>query len=184
MAEGKSKFRLSFLVLGFSLVAALGVLSYGLWKAYQRQTDLLPKTAFDPIVKALRTFHHQTGKFPATFAEIEGTIWHHKQPPNFGDDGRSLSIAHYYYSYYQAAPGICTIWAIPIDKRRQEGSTFFVVLTPDAIRRWKGAPLGPDDIRRMNPIPSQADLAVLGLTEQPPIQLKSQGVAGKVGARP
>jgi hypothetical protein len=173
LAEGKTKFRLSYLILGFSIVAAVGSYAYGLWTTSQQEKSMLPRIALDSIVKALRTYNHQAGRFPSTFADLEGGVWHHKQSPNFGDAGRSLSMAHYYYTYYPAAPTACAIWAIPIDRRREEASTFFVVLTPDGIRRWKGAPLTLEEIRRLPAVPNQTELAVLGLTEQPTIDLKS-----------
>jgi hypothetical protein len=173
MAEGKTKFRLSYLILGFSIVAAVGSYAYGLWVTSQQEKNMLPRIALDPIVKALRAYHHQAGRFPSTFADLEGSVWHHKQMPNFGDAGRSLSMAHYYYAYYLAEPRTCTIWAIPVDRRREEASTLFVVLTPESIRRWKGPSLSPQDIRRVPSVPSQAQLAVLALTEQPPIDLRS-----------
>jgi hypothetical protein len=174
-AEGKTKFKLSYLMLAVSGVLAVGSYAYGLWVASQQENSMLPRIGLDPIVKALRTYQHQAGRFPSTFAELEGTVWHHKQMPNFGDAGHSLSMAHYYYAYYQAEPETCTMWAIPIDRRRQEASTFFLVITPETIRRWKGAPLSLDEIRRLPPVPKQAELAVLGLTEQSPVGLKLQG---------
>jgi hypothetical protein len=134
---------------------------------------MLPRIALDPIVKALRAYHHQVGRFPSTLVDLEGNVWHHKQIPNFGDGGRSLSMVHYYYTYYPAEPNTCTIWAIPIDRRRQEASTFFVVITPEIIRRSKGAPLGLEEVKRIPSVPSQAQLALLALTEEPPIDLRS-----------
>jgi hypothetical protein len=173
LAEGKTKFRLSYLILGFSIVAAVGSYAYGLWVTSQQEKNMLPRIALDPIVKALRTYHRQAGGFPSNFAELEGGVWHHKQAPTFGDSGRSLSMAHYYYTYYPAGPSACVIWAIPVDRRREEASTFFVVLTPEGIRRWKGAPLSLEEIRQLPTVPNQTELAVLGLTEQMPIDLKS-----------
>jgi hypothetical protein len=74
---------------------------------------------------------------------------------------------NYYYFYYLVDPRACTLWAIPINKRREEGSTFFLALTPEAARRWKGAPLGLEEIKRLPPIPEPLQLALLGLIEQP-----------------
>lgn len=168
------------MILGLSVVAAIGSYAYGLWLASRQEQKKLPRLALDPIVKALRGYHRQAAKFPQTFAELEGRVWHHKDLPNFGDDGRSLSAANYYYLYYQAGPSTCTIWAIPTGSRREEGSTIFVVLTPEAIRRWKGAPLSIEEIERLKPVPSPSELAVLGLIEQPPLHFKRRS-AGQRG---
>jgi hypothetical protein len=81
-------------------------------------------------------------------------------------------MANYYYLYYAVDSGACTLWAIPINKRREEGSTFFLALSPETVRRWKGAPLALDEIKRLPGIPEPAQLALLGLTEQQPTQLR------------
>lgn len=74
--------------------------------------------------------------------------------------------------YYAVDSSVCTLWAIPINRRREEGSTFFLALSPETVRRWKGAPLALDEIKRLPGIPEPAQLALLGLTEQQPIQLQ------------
>ena len=140
--------------------------------ASQQEKAWQPKPAVDQIVKALRTYHHQAGRFPQSFVELEARIWRHNHSPNFGDDGRSLSMANYYYLYYAVDSGACTLWAIPINKRREEGSTFFLTLSPETVRRWKGAPLALEEIKRLPALPEPAQLALLGLTEQQPIQLQ------------
>ena len=182
--EGKSGFRLTYLILGFSIVAVVGSYLYSLWSASQREKALLPRPAVDQIVKALRTYHHQAGKFPQSFVELEGRVWRHTRTPNFGDDGRSLSMANYYYLYYQVDSSVCTLWAIPINRRREEGSTFFLALSPETVRRWKGAPLALDEIKRLPSIPDPAQLALLGLTEQQPIQQPSRtGQKASIGGK-
>ena len=179
-AEGRTGFRFTFLVLGFSAVAAIGSYFYSLWTTSQQEKAMLPRPAVDQIVKALRTYHHQAGKFPQNFAELEARVWRHSHQPNFGEDGRSLSMSNYYYLYYAVDSGTCTLWAIPINKRREEGSTFFLTLSPETVRRWKGAPLALDEIKRLPAIPDPAELALLGLTEQQPIQLQPSHYGRKV----
>jgi len=178
--EGKSGFRFSYLILGFSIVAVIGSYLYSLWSASQREKALLPRPAVDQIVKALRTYHNQVGRFPQSFVELEARVWRHTRTPDFGDDGRSLSMANYYYLYYAVDSGACTLWAIPINKRREEGSTLFLALSPDTLRRWKGAPLALDEIKRLPSVPEPAQLALLGLTEQPPLQLQWRRGNGKM----
>lgn len=177
--EGKSLFRSTYLILGFSIVAVTGSYLYSIWSASQREKAMLPRPAVDQIVKALRTYHHQVGSFPQSFVELEGRVWRHNHHPNFGYDGRSISMANYYYLYYPVDSGACTLWAIPINTRRDEGSTFFLALSPETVRRWKGAPLALDEIKRLPALPEPAQLALLGLTEQQPIQLQPSRVGPK-----
>src|SRR5215471_10684863 len=95
--EGRTHFRFSYAILGFSIVAAIGSYAYSLWSTSQLENAFLPRPALDQMVKSLRTYHNQVGKFPQNFTELETRIWKHKHPPNFGGDGRGFSAANYYY---------------------------------------------------------------------------------------
>lgn len=170
-AGGKTRLRISFLMLG--LAAAALVIVYatvGLLDAW-RAGQQTPRLAADSLVKALRAYHQQTGRFPADFRELEARVWKHQKPPDFGADGRSLSVANYYYLYHPVNAGACTIWIVPTGPRREEASTHFLLLAPGNLRRWKGAPLSLDEVRKLPPAPSYAEMAVLGMTEQQQIVL-------------
>lgn len=171
--------RITYILLGFCVLAVIASHLYGLWVTSQEEKAMLPRPAVDQIIKALRSYHHKVGKFPQSFVELEGRVWRHKRHPNFGEDGRSLSMANYYYIYNLIDGGACTMWAIPINKRREEGSTFFLALSTETARRWKGAPLNLDEIKRLPTLPEPAQLALLGLTEQQPVQLQSPRNARK-----
>ncbi|MFP5265194.1 MAG: hypothetical protein ACLGJB_25175 [Blastocatellia bacterium] len=123
------------------------------------------------MVKSLRTYYQKTGGFPASFRDLESQVWKHKEAPDLGVDGRSLSVANYHYIYYPVDAKTCTIWIIPVGPRREEGSTHFLLLTPDSLRRWKGAPLSLDEVKKLPSIPQYREMTVLGMTEQQPIGL-------------
>src|SRR5262249_91782 len=110
------------LVVAFASVTLLEV-----WRV-REQT---PRLAVHSLVKALRTHHKQTGRFPADFRELEARVWKRRKALDFGADGRSLSIANYYYIYHPVDARTSTIWVIPTGPRREEGSTHFLLLTPD-----------------------------------------------------
>ncbi|HZF38908.1 MAG TPA: hypothetical protein VE715_08795 [Blastocatellia bacterium] len=61
----------------------------------------------------------------------------------------------------------CAIWAIPFGPQRHYASTFFVVLSPDWIRSWKGRAMSDEEIARIPAIPSPTDLAELKMREMP-----------------
>ena len=166
-AEPRTAFRFSYLILGVSIVTAVGSYAYSAWSTSQREKALRPRPAVDRLVKGLRTYHHRFGSFPDTLVELQTKVWHDRRELRFGDNGRSLIFANYYYLYTQIESGACTVWAIPINSRRDDGTTFFLSLTPNAARRWKGAPLSLEDVRRLHSLPDPAQLAVLGLTELP-----------------
>jgi len=170
-ATTKTGLRFSFVMASLSLVfVVVTFVTITVAATWRAQRDV-PRLAVDSLVKALRTYHRQTGSFPKTFGELEGRVWKHKQPPDFGVDGRTLSVANYYYIYYPADPHTSTIWVVPTGPKREEGSTHFLVLTMDNIRRWKGAPLSLEEVKKLPPVPQYREMALLDMTEQQPINL-------------
>ncbi len=170
-ATNKTGLRISFVMVGTTLVAlAVTYASINIASAW-RASNQMPRLAVESLVKALRTYHRQTGSFPKDFRELEARVWKHRQPPDFGADGRSLSAAYYCYLYYPVDAHTSTIWVVPTGPRREEGATHFLLLTPDNLRRWKGAPLSLDEIKKLSPIPEYKEMGVLGMTEQQPVDL-------------
>ena len=170
----RKKFRFSFVTLGISVAALIisfvFVTVFGRW----REREQTPRLAVDSLVKDLRKYHKQAGRFPADFRELEGRVWNHKKAPDFGADGRSLSVANYFYLYHQVEAGSATIWIIPTGPRREEGSTHFLLLRPDSLRRWKGLPLSLDEIKGLPAVPQYRQMALLGMTEQEPVELSGK----------
>ena len=170
-AQGKGKMRITLALLGLSIAALVIVYAATTILGAWREREQTPRLAVESLVKALRTHHRQTGRFPADFRELEARVWKHKTPPDFGADGKNLSVANYYYIYHQADAGAATIWIIPTGPRRSEGSTHFLLLTPDNLRRWKGAPLSLDEVKKLPSVPQYREMGVLGMTEQSQINL-------------
>ena len=164
------KLRLSFITLGLSvaaLVAAfVSVTVLGVW----REREQTPRLAVDSLVKALRTYRQQSGRFPANFRELDARVWKRGKGVDFGADGRSLSVANYLYLYHPIDAGAATIWIIPTGPRRDEASTHFLLLSPDNLRRWKGAPLSLDEIKNLPLVPQYREMALFGMTEQSAIE--------------
>jgi hypothetical protein len=172
LAERKSGFRVTYLILGVVDRRRYRLPSLLALDHCSAQEGHASALRCDQIVKGLRSYHHQVGRFPQSFVELEARVWRHTRTPNFGDDGCSLSMANYYYLYYAVDASACTLWAIPVNKRREEGSTFFLALSPEIARRWKGAPLALDEIEKLPALPNPAQLAPLGLTEQQKMRLQ------------
>jgi hypothetical protein len=170
----RKKFRLSFLTLGISVAAFIISFVFVMVLGNWREREQTPRLAVDSMVKALRKYHKQAGRFPADFRELEARVWKHKKAPDFGVDGRSLSVANYFYLYQQVEAGSATIWIIPTGPRREEGSTHFLLLRPDSLRRWKGVPLSLDKIKGLPAVPQRRQMALLGMTEQEPVELSGK----------
>jgi hypothetical protein len=170
------RLRMSFVMFGASLVAIIVVYVSNTMTNILSERRETPRLAADSMVKALRTHHRQTGRFPSDFRELEARVWKHRNPPDFSADGRSLSIANYYYIYFQVDAHTSTIWIIPTGPRRDEGATHFLLLKPDNLRRWKGAPLSLDEVKNLPPVPLYGQMSLLGMTEQRPIELSKRGL--------
>jgi hypothetical protein len=168
---GARGMRISFVILISALIALLIAYATSTIVEVWRLREQTPRLAVDSLVKALRTHHWQTGRFPADFRELESRVWKHKKAPDFGVDGRSLSVANYYYLYHPVDARTATIWIIPTGPRRDEGATHFLLITPDHLRRWKGAPLSLDEMKNLPPVPQYLQMQLLGMTEQQPIEL-------------
>jgi hypothetical protein len=167
----RKKFRLSFVTLGISVAAFVISFVFVTVLGSRREGEQTPRLAADGLVKALRKYHKQAGRFPADFRELEARVWKHKKAPDFGADGRNLSVANYFYLYHQIDAGSATIWIIPTGPRREEASTHFLLLRPDSVRRWKGVPLSLDKIKGLPAVPQYRQMALLGMTEQEAIEL-------------
>ena len=167
-------FRFSFVTLVVSLAAL--VVSYvsvavlGMWRGREQA----PHLAVDSLVKTLINYHKRTGRFPKDFWELETRVWKHKAAPDFGADGRNFFMANYFYIYYPVDVSSATIWIIPTGPRREAGSTHFLILRPDSLRRWKGSPLSLDDIKNLPPVPQYGQMSLLGMAEQRPIALTNR----------
>jgi hypothetical protein len=163
--------RFSFVMLGVSVAALLVTYVAATILETWRVREQTPRLAAESLVKALRTHQRQTGRFPADFRELEARVWKHKTSPDFGVDGRSLAVANYYYLYHPVDARTATIWIVPTGPKREEGSTHFLLLTPDNMRRWKGAPLSLDEVSKLTPVPHYRQMHLLGMIEQDPIGL-------------
>ena len=169
-----SRIKLSLVVAPILLCLVVVVYVYSLWRADRKKADDLPVEAASQMMRDLLRFHEKRGGFPENLQKLEGVIWEKNKKREFSASDRALNFRNYYYFYTQISPHQFTLWAIPTGVARDEAPTHFLVVSPDACRRWKGAALPLEQIDRIEPNPSLKDLGVLGLIEQPLINLKSQ----------
>ncbi|MBS1789713.1 MAG: hypothetical protein JST85_18455 [Acidobacteria bacterium] len=162
-----SKLKITWLLL--ALAGMLAVSSYG-WHVYTLFRDWqtnMPQPQLEKLTNDLRLYHTRTGRFPATFTEINELLWHTKPAPNYGSDGRQARTNNYYYFYTRVNEQSCAIWALPTGPRRQYAPSFFIVLTPEWLRSWKGKAIEDDVISRLPAIPKSDQLAALMMQEMP-----------------
>jgi len=163
----KAGVKITFVILGICVLVCLGCYFYGNWANAQAEQKMIPKLAIDEVVKSARQYQKQMGQFPNDLSELEGKVWHHKPVPDFGADKRRLLAFNYYYIYTKVNPLTCAIWAIPSGPKRDGATTVFLVAGVDSFRAWKGPTLSKADIEKLSLIPTNDQLNVMGMIEQP-----------------
>ena len=162
-----NKLKATYLILAICAILAVG--SYG-WHVYTLFRDWqinMPQPQIERLTKDLRIYHAKTGYFPSTFVEINNLIWHTKPAPNYGDNGRQSRTKNYYYFYTRVNDHTCAIWALPTGPQRHYASSFFLVLSPEWLRNWKGKAMDNEVIGGLPAIPSPDKLAETGMGEMP-----------------
>ena len=162
-----NKLKATYLMLAVTALLAVG--SYG-WHVYTLFRDWqtnMPQPQIEKLTKDLRIYHAKTGHFPGTFVEINNLIWHTKQAPDYGSEGRQARTKNYYYFYTKVNDHTCAIWALPTGPQRHYASSFFLVLSPEWLRSWKGKALDDEAIRDLPAIPSPGKLAEMVMQEMP-----------------
>jgi hypothetical protein len=175
---GFSKLKITWLMLALAGMLAVG--SYG-WHVYSLFRDWqmnMPQPQLEKLTSDLRLYHTRTGRFPATFTEINELLWRTKPSPDYGSDGRQARTKNYYYFYTRVNEQTCAIWALPTGPRRQYASSFFIVLAPEWLRSWKGKAIEDDVINRLPAIPKPDQLAALMMQEMPSRVFNQQNERG------
>lgn len=160
---------ITIVLLPVTVVVIVGVYVYSLWAAERQRTAETPVEAFDVMIRDLRSFHKKRGGFPKNLKELEGVVWEKKEAREFSKDGSGLTHRNCHYLYTRISHHQFTLWAIPLGRQRDDAATWFLVVTPESNRRWKGAALSPEDVKTLSVQPSVNELSVLGLIEQPTI---------------
>ncbi len=162
-----NKLKATYLILALCAILAVG--SYG-WHVYTLFRDWqvnMPQPQIEKLTKDLRIYQAKTGHFPSSFVEINNLIWHTKPAPDYGDNGRQSRTKNYYYFYTKVNDHTCVIWALPTGPQRHYASSFFLVLSTEWLRSWKGAEMDDETIGTLPTIPSTNQLADLKMREMP-----------------
>ncbi len=167
-----TRIKLSLIVAVMSLLIVIAAYIYSLWSVDRQKQAEMPVDTVSMMMRDLLRFHEKRGGFPEDLQKLEGIIWERKNRL-FSAENRALNHRNYYYFYTQISPHQFTLWAIPTGKEREDAPTWFLVVTPDICRRFKGAALPLEQIDRIEADPSLKKLGVFGLIEQSVVDLKS-----------
>ncbi len=164
-----NRLKLSLVLIPLAVLLVVGIYVYSLWASERRQAADLPVEAASMMMRDLLAFHRKRGGFPGNLKQMEGIVWEKKEGRSYTVNNRGLSHRNYFYLYTRLSPHRFTLWAVPVGQVRDDAPTWFLMVTPESGRRWKGGALSLEDAKKINASPSTAELAVLGLTEQPKI---------------
>lgn len=163
-----TKIKLSLIVAVLALLIVVAAYIYSLWSVDRQKQAEMPVESVSMMMRDLLRFHEKRGGFPENLQKLEGVVWERKNRV-FSAENRALNHRNYYYFYTQISPHQFTLWAIPTGKERDDAPTWFLVVSPDICRRFKGAALPLEQIDRIEANPTLKKLGVFGLIEQPTI---------------
>ena len=168
-----SRIKISLVIAPLCLAVVVIVYVYSLWQVDRRRDQEVPVEAVSQMMRDLLRYHEKRGGFPENLKNLEGVVWE-KRTRQLSAESRALNHRNYYYFYTRISHHRLTLWAIPTGNLREDAPTWFLVVSPELCRRFKGAALPLNQISRIEPNPSLGKLGVWGLIEQPVINLKSE----------
>lgn len=171
-----SSMKLTFIITPLMVVLVLGSYFYSLWAAEAKRRDEMPQDGAAALTRDLLKYHEQTGAFPEDLRALVGRVWDAKRPRDFDQSGKVFRHNRVFYLYARQTPHLFSLWAVPSGERREEGVSWYILSSPERIRRWKGPAIPDNQIDQLSATPSVHSLALLGLTEQPATNLKNSTV--------
>jgi hypothetical protein len=167
-----TRLKVSLVLIPVAIAVLAGIYVYSLWAAERQRAADVPLEATSTLVRDLLAYHKKRGSFPGDLKQLEGAVWEKKQDREFSIENRGLKHRNYFYFFTRINPNRSVLWAIPMGEMREDSPTWFLAVTPDFCRRWKGPALGLEHVKKISVEPSSRELGVLGLVEQDRIELK------------
>lgn len=115
----RGKIRLTYLIFIGALLSLIVSVCYGAYTTHQRLESQLPHPNLETVVKDLRQYHQQTGRFPRDFSELDERLWRREKRERISNNGKSLfsPSGNYHYTLHTVASGRACIWAVPVGAR-------------------------------------------------------------------
>ena len=167
-AESRGKFRLTYFIFAGALLTLISSIIYGAYSAHQLHAAQLPQQNIEKLVRDMRQFHQQTGRFPRDFRELDERLWQRARSERISSDGSSLSSPsnNYHYTLHTITPERACVWAVPTGVRAAEAATHFWAITPERVERWAGPALTLEQVSVVRGVPSESQLALLAMMKQ------------------
>src|SRR5262245_49127693 len=165
--SGFGKLKIVGVMLALAGLASCVSYAYHVYSLFRDAQRNMPQPQIERLVKDFRLFHSRTNRFPRNFTEINDYLWHTRPTPNYGIEGRQTRVKNYYYFYTRVSDERCAIWAIPLGPQRNYASSYFLVISPEWVRKWEGKALEDGLISSLPAIPTLNDLSKLRMVEYP-----------------
>ncbi len=164
----RGKMRLTYLIFTGAFLSLIVSVCYGAYTTHRRLEAQLPRPNLETIVRDLRQFHQQTGRFPRDFNELDERLWQREKRERISNNGKSLfsPSGNYHYTLHTVASERACVWAVPVGARAEEAATHFWTVTPERIERWMGPALRVEQVSVVREVPSESQLALLAMTKQ------------------
>jgi len=164
----RGKLRLTYLVFIGAFLSLIVSVCYGAYTTHRRLESQLPRPNLETVVRDLRQFHQQTGRFPRDFNELDERLWRREKRERISNNGESLfsPSGNYHYTLHTVASERACIWAVPVGARAEEAATHFWAITPERVERWAGPGLTLAQVSVVRDVPSESQLALLAMTKQ------------------
>ena len=169
---GSNRIKLSLIVSALALALLIITYIYSLWSEDRRTAQELPVDGVSAMMRDLLSYHEKRGGFPEDLGKLEGVVWDEKVR-RFSLAKHAISHRNYFYFYSRLTDHRFTIWAIPTGKRREESPTWFLAVSPETCRRFKGGALPLEQISQIEANPPLKSLGIAGMIEQSPIDFRS-----------
>lgn len=164
----RGKIRLTYVIFIGALLSLIVSVCFGAYTTHQRLESQLPHPNLETVVKDLRQYRQQTGRFPRNFSELDERLWQREKRERISNNGKSLysPSGNYHYTLHTVASERACIWAVPVGARAEEAATHFWTVTPERIERWMGPALKLEQVSVVKEVPSESQLALLTITKQ------------------
>jgi hypothetical protein len=171
------RMKITFVALALSFLLLVFAVIYASWQSSRASDANLPVPAMEQVALSLRTFHHQTGRFPSDFRELNERVWRGARTQQISPDGKTLTAtqSNYFYTLHTINPANRTrtdmppkaaVWGAPVGERASESATYFWYVTPQKIEGWMGPALTRETIGATDAVPSEQQLTLLTMTRQ------------------
>ena len=144
---------------------------YSFWSFDRQKQAEIPVEADSMMMGDLLCFHKKRGGFPEDLQKLEGVVWERRERL-FSPEERALNHRNYYFFYTQFFLINLLCGRFQRANKAKMRQLWFLVVSPDICRRFKGTALPLEQIDGIEANPTLKKLGIFWLIEQPSVNFK------------